>query len=72
MASLQLTGLVKRMGNHYTLTGVRQRLGDSLEQRGVAAGEKDHGLSLGRGADSVKGRKRSAVDFENLVSRSKT
>ena len=72
MTRLQLAGLIERMGNDNTLPGIRQRLGDSFEQGGVTTSEEYHTLSLGRGADSVKGGKRLTVDFENLVSRSKT
>jgi hypothetical protein len=36
------------MRDGHALPGIGQRLGESLEQRGICAGEKDHGLSLGR------------------------
>jgi len=48
LTSLEFLGFVNRIGDYHTLPGVCERLGESLEQGGVAAGEKDHGLSLGR------------------------
>jgi hypothetical protein len=67
MTRLQLTGLIERMGNDYTLPSIRQRLGDSFEQGGVTTSEEYHALSLGRGTDSVKCGEHLSVDFENLV-----
>jgi hypothetical protein len=55
LTSLEFLGFVNRIGDYHTLPGVCERLGESLEQGGVSAGEKDHGLSLGRRKDSVKG-----------------
>jgi len=68
MTSLQLTGLIERMGNEHALSGIRQRLGQALEQRGVTTCEEDHDLSLGRCANAVKGRDRLRIDFEDLGS----
>ena len=64
--------LFQRVGDHDILPGVGQRLRESLEQCGVAAGEKDHGLSLGTRKDSVKGRACFGRDFDHFVPRSES
>lgn len=67
-ADLKLFRFTQRMGDDHALPRVCQRLGESLEQGGIPAGEKDHGLSLGRSEEPVKGRERLGVHFKDLVS----
>jgi hypothetical protein len=64
---LQFLGLVQRVGDDHTLSRACERLGQSLEQGSVLAGEKDHCLSLGRREDSVKGWVRHVIHFDQFI-----
>jgi hypothetical protein len=63
----ELVGFVGRMSNNDLMPGAGQCLGESLEQCGISAGEKDHGVSLGRGKEPVKGWERLRSDLDDFV-----
>jgi hypothetical protein len=68
LARLKFLRFAERMGDDQAVTGVRQYLSESLEQSSIPAGEKDHGLSLGRGEEPVKGWERYGLNLNDLIS----
>ncbi len=56
------------MRDDQAVPSIRQSLSQPLEQGGIPAGEKDHGLSLGRGEEPVKCRERYGLNLNDLVS----
>ena len=68
LARLKVFRLAKRVGDDQAMASISQSLSESLEQGGIPAGEKDHGLSLGRREEPVKGRDRCGLNFYDLIS----